>query len=65
MALFAQQAKEVDIIVTTALIRELLASLDGISSELIADKLLAGKPAPRLILKEHVEAMKRELMNDW
>lgn len=38
MALFAAQAKEVDIIVTTALI--------------------PGKRAPKLILKEHVEAMK-------
>lgn len=34
MALFAQQAKEVDIIITTALI--------------------PGRPAPKLILKEHV-----------
>lgn len=38
MKLFAKQAKEVDIIVTTALI--------------------PNKPAPKLILKEHVEAMK-------
>lgn len=38
MALFAQQAKEVDIIVTTALI--------------------PGKPAPKLITKEMVDAMK-------
>ncbi|MEX1366131.1 MAG: Re/Si-specific NAD(P)(+) transhydrogenase subunit alpha [Nannocystaceae bacterium] len=38
MALFAEQAKEVDIIVTTALI--------------------PGRPAPKLILREHVEAMK-------
>lgn len=38
MALFAEQAKDVDIIITTALI--------------------PGKPAPKLILKEHVEAMK-------
>ncbi|EIW73382.1 hypothetical protein TREMEDRAFT_70959 [Tremella mesenterica DSM 1558] len=38
MALFLQQSKEVDIIITTALI--------------------PGKPAPRLITKEHVEAMK-------
>ncbi|GIT65348.1 MAG: hypothetical protein Ct9H300mP23_09750 [Nitrospinota bacterium] len=34
MALFAEQAKEVDIIITTALI--------------------PGKPAPELILEEHV-----------
>lgn len=40
MALFLQQAKEVDIIVTTALI--------------------PGRPAPKLILKEHVEAMRRK-----
>ena len=38
MRLFAKQAREVDIIITTALI--------------------PGKPAPKLILKEHVEAMK-------
>ena len=38
MALFAEQAKEVDIIITTALI--------------------PGKPAPELILEEHVAAMK-------
>ena len=38
MALFAEQAKEVDIIITTALI--------------------PGKPAPELILEEHVVAMK-------
>ena len=38
MALFAEQAKEVDIIITTALI--------------------PGKPAPELILEEHVIAMK-------
>lgn len=38
MALFAQQAKEVDIIITTALI--------------------PGKPAPRLVTQEMVEAMK-------
>jgi len=38
MALFAKQAKEVDIIITTALI--------------------PGKPAPKLILKEHIDAMK-------
>ncbi len=38
MALFAAQAKEVDIIITTALI--------------------PGRPAPRLILKEHVNSMK-------
>lgn len=38
MALFAEQARDVDIIITTALI--------------------PGKPAPKLILKEHVEAMK-------
>lgn len=38
MALFAKQAKEVDIIITTALI--------------------PGRPAPKLILKEHVESMK-------
>lgn len=39
MKLFAQQAKEVDIIITTALI--------------------PGKPAPKLILKEAVELMKK------
>lgn len=38
MALFAKQAKEVDIIITTALI--------------------PGRPAPKLILKEHVDSMK-------
>jgi NAD(P) transhydrogenase subunit alpha len=38
MALFAQQAREVDIIITTALI--------------------PGKPAPKLITQEMVEAMK-------
>jgi len=38
MALFAEQAKEVDIIITTALI--------------------PGKPAPELILEEHVAALK-------
>lgn len=38
MALFAEQAKEVDIIITTALI--------------------PGRPAPRLILEDHVKAMK-------
>ena len=38
MALFLQQAKEVDIIITTALI--------------------PGRPAPKLITREHVEAMK-------
>lgn len=38
MALFAEQAKEVDIIITTALI--------------------PGRPAPELILEEHVAAMK-------
>jgi NAD(P) transhydrogenase subunit alpha len=38
MALFLQQAKEVDIIITTALI--------------------PGKPAPKLITREHVEAMR-------
>jgi NAD(P) transhydrogenase subunit alpha len=38
MALFLQQAKEVDIIITTALI--------------------PGKPAPKLILEEHVRAMR-------
>lgn len=38
MKLFMEQAKDVDIIVTTAMI--------------------PGKPAPRLILKEHVEAMR-------
>ena len=38
MALFLEQAKEVDIIITTALI--------------------PGRPAPKLVLKEHVEAMK-------
>lgn len=38
MALFAKQAKDVDIIITTALI--------------------PGKPAPELILEEHVKAMK-------
>ncbi|MBL7021140.1 MAG: Re/Si-specific NAD(P)(+) transhydrogenase subunit alpha [Nitrospinaceae bacterium] len=38
MALFAEQAKEVDIIITTALI--------------------PGKPAPELILEEHVAAMR-------
>lgn len=38
MALFAEQAKEVDIIITTALI--------------------PGKPAPELILEEHVTSMK-------
>ncbi|ORY26964.1 NAD(P) transhydrogenase beta subunit-domain-containing protein [Naematelia encephala] len=38
MALFAAQARDVDIIITTALI--------------------PGKPAPKLILKEHVDAMK-------
>lgn len=38
MALFAEQAQEVDIIITTALI--------------------PGKPAPRLILEDHVKAMK-------
>ena len=38
MALFAEQAKEVDIIITTALI--------------------PGKPAPEIILEEHVVAMK-------
>lgn len=38
MALFAAQARDVDIIITTALI--------------------PGKAAPKLILKEHVEAMK-------
>lgn len=39
MALFAAQAKEVDIIITTALI--------------------PGKPAPKLILKSHVDIMKQ------
>ena len=38
MALFAQQAEEVDIIITTALI--------------------PGKPAPKLILEEHVKTLK-------
>ncbi|MEE2924706.1 MAG: Re/Si-specific NAD(P)(+) transhydrogenase subunit alpha [bacterium] len=38
MALFAEQAEEVDIIITTALI--------------------PGKPAPKLILEEHVKALK-------
>ncbi|MEM7155667.1 MAG: Re/Si-specific NAD(P)(+) transhydrogenase subunit alpha [Myxococcota bacterium] len=38
MALFLEQAKEVDIIITTALI--------------------PGRPAPKLVLKDHVEAMK-------
>lgn len=38
MKLFMEQAKDVDIIITTAMI--------------------PGKPAPRLILKEHVEAMR-------
>ena len=38
MALFAEQAKEVDIIITTALI--------------------PGKPAPKLILEDHVKALK-------
>lgn len=38
MALFAEQAKDVDIIITTALI--------------------PGKPAPQLILQEHVDSMK-------
>jgi H+-translocating NAD(P) transhydrogenase len=38
MALFAAQAKEVDVIITTALI--------------------PGRPAPRLILEEHVKAMR-------
>lgn len=38
MALFAAQAKEVDIIITTALI--------------------PNKPAPLLILKEHIDSMK-------
>ncbi|KAE8745159.1 hypothetical protein FOCC_FOCC008225 [Frankliniella occidentalis] len=38
MALFAKQAKEVDVIITTALI--------------------PGRPAPKLILKEHVDSMK-------
>ena len=38
MELFAKQAKEVDIIITTALI--------------------PNRPAPKLILKEHVDAMK-------
>lgn len=38
MALFAKQAKEVDVIITTALI--------------------PGRPAPKLILREHVESMK-------
>lgn len=38
MELFKKQAKEVDIIITTALI--------------------PGKPAPKLILKEHVDVMK-------
>jgi NAD(P) transhydrogenase len=43
MALFLQQAKDVDIIITTALI--------------------PGRPAPKLILENHVQAMKRELLN--
>jgi len=38
MALFAKQAKEVDVIITTALI--------------------PGKPAPKLILQEHVDALR-------
>ncbi|BES95303.1 NADP transhydrogenase [Nesidiocoris tenuis] len=38
MALFAKQAKEVDVIITTALI--------------------PGRPAPKLILKEHIDSMK-------
>lgn len=55
MALFLQQAKDVDIIVTTALIRE--SDLHGLGYE---SSCPAGKPAPKLILKEHVEAMKRQ-----
>jgi NAD/NADP transhydrogenase alpha subunit len=39
MALFRQQAKDVDIIITTALI--------------------PGKPAPKLILKDMIESMKK------
>lgn len=54
MALFAQQAKEVDIIITTALIRTFRHK----RSERSIDDA-AGKPAPKLILKEHVEAMRR------
>jgi NAD/NADP transhydrogenase alpha subunit len=51
MALFADQAKDVDIIITTALIRTL--------KPLLVANVPAGKPAPKLLLKEHVEAMKR------
>jgi NAD/NADP transhydrogenase alpha subunit len=59
MALFAKQASEVDIIITTALIREFSSSDQ--SPELM---VLAGEPAPKLILKEHVEVMRRE-MSHW
>lgn len=61
MALFAEQAKDVDIIVTTALIRELF-SFSSLSLKVFEGKadLVAGKKAPKLILREHVEAMKRK-----
>ncbi len=55
MALFAKQAKEVDIIITTALIPGTSPSL--IHLRHIINEI-EGKPAPKLITREMVESMK-------
>ena len=57
MELFHQQAKDVDIIITTALIRW-STSIKDVSMNSCC--FAAGKRAPKLVLKEHVEAMKRK-----
>lgn len=59
MALFKAQAKEVDIIITTALIRE--SDFPSRNERVMANNT-AGRPAPKLLLKEAVDVMKRELL---